>query len=603
MEKKGLRIGLAVGIVLIFFGTSIAPGLQGKNETSGMLNQSNSSSADWWPMFHHDLTHSGYSTSLGPIANHVSWVYQTDMQILSCPIVADGKVIFGSNHKYYCLNADTGGKIWECLNDGWAEGNPAYENGYVYLVSRDQYGQNKIFCLNADTGRYLWNYTDCFWPFNPVVYDGMVFFGSLDGYVRCLDALDGSFIWNFSTNSVGISNAPAISDDKVYFGAGNGRMYCLDAFNGNEIWEYLTGEKIMESASIADGKIYFGSGDYNMYCLDAETGQYIWSFTTGFVVDSTPAIAYGKIFFGSRDATLYCLDAGTGQLKWSYAADGEIDSSPAIADGKVYVGSDDGRVYCFDAGTGAKIWDYTTGSYVMSSPAIANGKIYVGSYDTTLYCLGGVLIADFTWLPSEPTHGQGILFNASTSYDSNGYISLYEWDWDYNGVYEESSTTPTTTHLWSNPGSYTVTLRVTNNSGWTDTVTKTITVGNQPPNPPSISGPAAGTVRTATEYILSASDPDGDNLSYYIDWGDGKNTGWIGPYASGEEITQSHMWLKKGTYNISARAKDIFGMTSGWGTLQVTMPLSYEPPHVRFFEWVFNRFPYAFPLLRQLLGY
>ena len=70
-------------------------------------------------------------------------------------------------------------------------------------------------------------------------------------------------------------------------------------------------------------------------------------------------------------------------------------------------------------------------------------------------------------------------FNASLSNDPDGYITKYEWNWDVDGgIYDESSTSPIITHSWSWPQDmkyygvyigYTVTLRVTDNSGATDT--------------------------------------------------------------------------------------------------------------------------------------
>jgi outer membrane protein assembly factor BamB len=610
MKTIGVRKALIFGILLLFVGTNFISTTTGDSneKMNDQINERQPSpllTIDWWPMFHHDLTHSGYSTSLAPSACHVVWTFQTDTLILSSPIVADGKVYIGSNHTYYCLNASTGKKIWECNTDGWAEGNPAIENGKLYLVSRNQDGVNKIFCVYADTGHYLWNYTDCYWPFSPVVYNGRVYFGSLDGYVRCLNALNGSFIWSFSTDSIGTSNAPAISAGKVYFGAENGKMYCVNASNGEELWNYPTNGKIMECPSMANGKVYFGSVDWKIYCLNAENGQSLWNFSTNYYVDSTPAIAYGKIFIGSRDCNLYCLNANTGQYVWSFSANDQVDSSPAVADGKVYVGSDDGRMYCLNADTGTKLWDYMTGSYVMSSPAIANAKVYIGSYDTNLYCFGGVVVANFTWTPTKPNRYQTVIFNASTSYspDPNEYITLYEWDWDNNGLYENASTSPTMTHLWPDPGTYSVTLRVTNNINATDTVTRTFSISNQPPNPPTITGPAKGKIKVATEYNFTAVDPEGDDVHYLIDWGDSTNNSWIGPYPSGDLIAKSHIWSKKGKYTIKAKAVDTFGNSSDWGTLQVSMPLTYERPHLRFIDLLFDRFPHAFPLLRILLGY
>jgi len=129
------------------------------------------------------------------------------------------------------------------------------------------------------------------------------------------------------------------------------------------------------------------------------------------------------------------------------------------------------------------------------------------------------------------------------------------------------------------------------------------TKSSLPPSPPTITGPAKGKVGVATEYNFTTIDPDGDQVYYYIDWGDHTNSSWIGPYVSGDEIAQSHTWSKKGTYTIKAKAKDIYGNESDWGTLSVKMPTSYNIPFQPFWERLFERFPHIFPILRHLLGY
>ena len=68
---------------------------------------------DWWPMFHHDRNHTGYSTSTAPNTNHTIWTYTTGEAVISCPAVVDGKVYVGScDKKIYCLDALTGTHIW-----------------------------------------------------------------------------------------------------------------------------------------------------------------------------------------------------------------------------------------------------------------------------------------------------------------------------------------------------------------------------------------------------------------------------------------------------------------------------------------------------------
>jgi hypothetical protein len=121
--------------------------------------------------------------------------------------------------------------------------------------------------------------------------------------------------------------------------------------------------------------------------------------------------------------------------------------------------------------------------------------------------------------------------------------------------------------------------------------------------PPTITGPVKGTVGVPTDYNFTAVDSEGDQIYYFIDWGDDTNSGWIGPYSSGEQITKSHIWSTKGTYMVTAKVKDTHGDESDWVTLIVTMPCTYNKPMLQFLELLFQRFPNAFPLLRQLLGY
>jgi hypothetical protein len=127
---------------------------------------------------------------------------------------------------------------------------------------------------------------------------------------------------------------------------------------------------------------------------------------------------------------------------------------------------------------------------------------------------------------------------------------------------------------------------------------------NQPPSPPTISGQANGKINTAYPYTFIAIDPEGDEVSYYIEWGDAGSTPWTEFQASGSPgYSESYSWSTKGTYIIRAKAKDTYGAESNWAQLTVTMPCTYNKPFQLFWERLFERFPNAFPLLRNLLRY
>lgn len=126
---------------------------------------------------------------------------------------------------------------------------------------------------------------------------------------------------------------------------------------------------------------------------------------------------------------------------------------------------------------------------------------------------------------------------------------------------------------------------------------------NQPPLKPTINGETSGTIKQIYTYTFVTTDPETNTIFYYINWGDGNHSGWIGPNQSGQQITIQHTWTKKGIYTIKAKAKDINNAESDWATLSVTMPCWYNQPMQSFWENLFERFPNAFPILRYLIGY
>jgi hypothetical protein len=98
--------------------------------------------------------------------------------------------------------------------------------------------------------------------------------------------------------------------------------------------------------------------------------------------------------------------------------------------------------------------------------------------------------------------------------------------------------------------------------------------GNQGPERPSRpSGPSSGDFGVEYTYTSSTTDPDGDGLYYWFNWGDNTNSGWLGPFDSGDEVSSSHIWEARGNYGIKVKAKDESGAQSEWSdTLPVSMP-------------------------------
>jgi PKD repeat protein len=81
--------------------------------------------------------------------------------------------------------------------------------------------------------------------------------------------------------------------------------------------------------------------------------------------------------------------------------------------------------------------------------------------------------ADFDFSPSSPEVNDTVYFDGSSSYDSDG--NIISWSWDF---FDDNTTGTGTTvsHQYTSAGSFAVRLTVTDDRGSTDTITKTVTV-------------------------------------------------------------------------------------------------------------------------------
>ena len=205
--------------------------------------------------------------------------------------------------------------------------------------------------------------------------------------------------------------------------------------------------------------------------------------------------------------------------------------------------------------TNNTLWSYTTGDWVDSSPAVADGKVYIGSDDSKAYCLD----ADTGGLIWSYTTGDNVFSSPAVA---DGKVYIGSLDFKVYCFMDE----------------------------------------NQPPNKPYIDGPTSGKAGTSYTYNFSATDPNVDEVEYYIEWGDGGITDWTSFLPSGVPYYENHTWTTEGTFTIRAKAKDIYDAESEWATLTVSMPRNKALTNSLLLR-LFERFPNAFPLLRYILGF
>jgi hypothetical protein len=124
-----------------------------------------------------------------------------------------------------------------------------------------------------------------------------------------------------------------------------------------------------------------------------------------------------------------------------------------------------------------------------------------------------------------------------------------------------------------------------------------ISLENLPPDKPSIEGPDKGIPGTEYNYCIVATDPEDDNLYVKWDWNDGTSSDWAGPYESGTEICESHIWEEKDTYLISVTLEDEHGArVRAYKDVNIPRTKSLNED----FQWNLEKILSYFPMLQYL---
>jgi outer membrane protein assembly factor BamB len=132
--------------------------------------------------------------------------------------------------------------------------------------------------------------------FQVAVAGGSVYFGSsAENKVFALEAKSGRVRWTRITGGP-IRLAPAVAGGRVYLGSDDGCAYCLDARDGSLVWQFR--------AAPQDRRVL---GNGRMISL--------WPVRSGVLVDGGVAYLAAGIF-PTEGVVLYALDAGTGAVRW-----------------------------------------------------------------------------------------------------------------------------------------------------------------------------------------------------------------------------------------------------------------------------------------------
>ncbi len=182
-------------------------------------------------------------------------------------------------------------------------------------------------------------------------------------------------------------------------------------------------------------------------------------------------------------------------------------------------------------------------------------------------------LARFSFTPTEPTVGETVTFDASSSRDPDGKIVSYLWDFGDGTTAQDV----TTSHAFQQEGEYDVILQVMDDRGASSSLTKTIRVAplNKLPMASFTVTPSEPMTNQPVTFDASASvDPDGTITAYTWEFGD---------QTTGQNKVVTHVYKTAGTYPVKLTVTDDKGAQSS-ATKEITVGESppNEPPFAKF---------------------
>lgn len=254
--------------------------------------------------------------------------------------------------------------------------------------TQDQAGaKERVICLDARTGGTVWEHTDgtrfeelAGGPgprATPLIHEGRLFALGASGVLNSLVLQTGELVWSVDISGGGESpewgfaSSPLILDDLVYVSpaaVGGARLLALDWRNGERVWRAEGGGAGYSSAQVA-----VLAGTLQILLLDGgglagyepRTGERLWEYDwptqlpkvaqPHVIGDDTVIVGMG---YGRGTKSLHVRREGGSwgvEERWSSSRFKPKFNDFVIRDGHIF-GLDEGILVCVEAATGERLW-------------------------------------------------------------------------------------------------------------------------------------------------------------------------------------------------------------------------------------------------------
>lgn len=324
-----------------------------------------------------------------PEGSPTVWRKYLEAASKATPIVNNGVVYIGTNDgRFWALDAATGEVRWKVETRAEILTSALVYNGAVYFGN----GDGRLFAYSLD-GRKLWEFkADQALYSTGVGLDDKVIFACNDGHQYALDAKSGKLLWKNSDPEYSIESPLFVWDGKVYSGSWDQYIRCVDASNGKLLWKEIGEGSRIEAAKryyspgdampvVAGGKVFAADRRYNLTILDAVTGERLGTQEGVAAAGLSEDGQY--IYLRKTTGNLVKMDADQNVI-WEVEAElNALPIAPVEKSGIVYVASAQGKVSAVSARFGRILWQYQASPqlFVMAGVGSDGVNAYVPAFD------------------------------------------------------------------------------------------------------------------------------------------------------------------------------------------------------------------------------
>jgi outer membrane protein assembly factor BamB/predicted phosphodiesterase len=323
------------------------------------------------------------------------WVYSSDANIISTPVISNGLTIVGNqNGELFALDLKTGRKKWSYQTSGPIFSSPAESNGKLVVGSAD----GNVYCVSSTNGNPIWiRGTKAAVLGSPLLVEDTVFIGASDHGFYAMDLNTGNIFWRYNGLKGSVVSTPLLYHTDVIFGAWDDNLYALNSATGHLDWRWTNGSTVINYSPAAcvpvahDGVVYVVAPDRYISAIDASDGKTLWrnneatvresigisedgktiygktmqdtivayhssweaqhpfwKMNCGFGYEHVPSMLIekdGAVFFGTRNGVVYCIDPSRLKIVWAHKIDNSMVNTVRVIDKQhVIVATMDGKV-------------------------------------------------------------------------------------------------------------------------------------------------------------------------------------------------------------------------------------------------------------------